>query len=255
MTHKSTSDGKLIPRMRARLRVMRYSPRTEARYVDWVVRYVRFHEMRHPKELGARDVEEFLTFLATVRHVAASTQNQALAALLYLYKEVLRQPLGYVDDIVRAKRPTRVPVVLTRDEVRRVLVVMAGTPQMVAQLLYGSGLRLMEACTLRVKDVDLERREVTVRGGKGSKDRRTMLSAKMEEVLCRQTERVRGSWRSTCAVVEGTSTCRRLMGASPRRRRESWAGSGYSPHRGSMWTSNPANAAGIMCTKRWCSGP
>ena len=191
MTHETTGGGKLIPRMRARLRVMRYSPRTEERYVDWAVRYVRFHDMRHPKELGAREVEEFLTFLATEKHVAASTQNQALAALLYLYKEVLRQPIAYVDDIVRAKRPTRVPVVLTRDEVRRVLAVMAGTPQMVAQLLYGSGLRLMEACTLRVKDVDLERREITVRGGKGNKDRRTMLSAKMEEVLRRQTERVR----------------------------------------------------------------
>ncbi len=183
--------AKLLPRFRARLRALHYSPRTEECYVDWVRRYVRFHRLRHPRELDTPEVEQFLTFLATERRVAASTQSQALAALLFLYKEVLRQPLGWVGDIVRAKQPVRVPVVLTRDEVRRMLSTMDGTSKMVAQLLYGSGLRLMEGCTLRVKDVDLERREVTVRGGKGNRDRRTMLGTQMVEVLRRQIERVR----------------------------------------------------------------
>ena len=183
--------GKLLPRYRARLRALHYSPRTEERYIDWVRRFVRFSGMRHPRELGTPEIERFLTFLATERRVAASTQNQALAALLFLYKEVLRQPLGWVEDIVRARQPVRVPVVLTRAEVRRVLAALEGTPRVIVELLYGSGLRLMEACTLRVKDVDFERREVTVRGGKGNKDRRTMLGATMVPVLQRHLERVK----------------------------------------------------------------
>ncbi len=151
------------------------SPRTEQAYVAWVKRYVRFHGLRHPTQLGESDVAKFLAHLAIDQHVAASTQNQALAAILFLYGEVLARPLGQVGEIVRAKRPMRLPVVLTRDEVRTLLTELAGTHRLIAMVLYGGGLRLMECLTLRVKDVDLEQRIITIRGGKGGRDRRTVL--------------------------------------------------------------------------------
>ena len=185
------SSPRLLEVMKERLALRHASPRTIEAYTDWVRRYVRFHRGQHPRQMGEAEITAFLSSLATERHVAASTQNQALAALLYLYNEVLQRPLTWMDGFARAKQPARVPVVLTRDEVRRVLAVMDGPPRMVAQLLYGSGLRLMEACTLRAKDVDFERREVTVRAGKGNRDRRTMLGAAMVDVLRRHLARVK----------------------------------------------------------------
>jgi integron integrase len=158
------------------IRVRHYSRRTEEAYVGWVKRFVRFHGMRHPRELGAAAVGAFLSYLAVERRVSASTQNQALAALLFLYDQVLGEPLSLVDGVVRSKRPARLPVVLTREEVDRVLNVLSGTPALVTRLSYGSGLRLMEALRIRVKDLDLARGELIVRGGKGGKDRVTMLS-------------------------------------------------------------------------------
>jgi integron integrase len=151
------------------------SLRTEEAYVGWVRRFILASGKRHPRETGAREVEAFLTLLATRDHVAASTQNQALSALLFLYREVLGQELPWMDDIHRAKRPKRLPTVLTRDEVAGLLGQMTGATWLMAALLYGSGLRLMECVRLRVQDVDFERREITVRQGKGGKDRRTML--------------------------------------------------------------------------------
>ena len=188
-----TGDGepyRLLPSCRARLRALHYSVRTEEQYVRWVGRFVRYSGLRHPTVLGAREVEAFLTHLATHDRVAASTQNQALAALLFLYKEVLKQPLEYVHEIVRARQPVRLPVVLSREEARRVLDAMIGTPRLVACLLYGSGLRVTEACSLRVKDVDFDRREITVRGGKGNKDRRTMIAEGVVEAMREQVRRV-----------------------------------------------------------------
>ena len=150
-------DGKpkLLVQVREQIRVRNYSIRTESVYAEWVKRYIRFHHYRHPAEMGGAEIEAFLTHLAVARNVSGSTQNQALAALLFLYKHVLDVQLPWLDDIVRAKKPKHLPVVLTRDEVARVLAEMSAVQWIVASLLYGAGLRLLEALRLRVKDVDL----------------------------------------------------------------------------------------------------
>lgn len=151
---------KLLDQVRDALRSKHYSYRTEQSYVQWVKRYVLFHNKRHPRELGRADVEAFLTHLAVERHVAASTQNQARGALLFLYRHVLHLPLVAPDDIVSAKRPHHLPAVLTWDEVQAVLAHLTGTPHLVATLLYGGGLRLIECLRLRVKDVDIAQRQI-----------------------------------------------------------------------------------------------
>ncbi len=171
---------KLIAQVRQALRLRHYSRRTEEVYVGWVRRFVRFAGSRHPRELGQAEVTRFLSMLAVDRRVSASTQNQALGAIVFLYRDVLQMPVGWLATVVRAKRPTRVPVVLTRDEVRRVLSRMRGTSKLVATLLYGTGLRLFEALQLRVKDVDFATHEITVRGGKGDRDRVTVLPERLE---------------------------------------------------------------------------
>jgi len=162
--------------------------RTEEAYVAWIVRFIRANGRRHPRELGGREVEAFLTALALRDNVAPSTQNQALAALLFLYREVLGQDLPWMEDIRRAKKPRRLPVVLSQEEVASVLGEMSGVHWLMASLLYGSGLRLMECVRLRVKDVDFGRAELTVRGGKGGSDRRTMLPQKLFGPLQGQME-------------------------------------------------------------------
>ena len=181
---------RLLDRVSAAIRVRHYSRRTEKAYKSWIRRFVLFHDKRHPGEMGAEEVTAFLSDLATRRKVAASTQNQALSALVFLYREVLDRDLPWLDDLVRAKRPLRVPTVLSRDEVTAVLARIHGTPWLVASLLYGSGLRLLEALRLRVKDLDLERGEIVVRSGKGDKDRHTLLPASLRRPLAAQFERV-----------------------------------------------------------------
>ncbi|WP_137971345.1 integron integrase [Pseudomonas sp. F(2018)] len=178
-------DGKpkLLTQVRQQIRLRNYSIRTETVYAEWVKRYIRFHQYRHPQEMGAAEVEAFLTHLAVKRNVAGATQNQALAALLFLYKEVLKVELPWLDGIVRAKKPVHLPVVLTREEVSRVLEQLVGVRWIVATLLYGAGLRLLEALRLRVKDVDFARGEILVRDGKGQKDRVTMLPRRLVEPL------------------------------------------------------------------------
>jgi integron integrase len=165
----------LLDQVRDRIRVKHYSIRTETQYVQWIKRFIIFHDKRHPKDMGAPEVEAFLTHLAVVGNVAAATQNQALSAILFLYREVLCINLPWLDGVVRAKTPQRLPVVLTRQEVASVLERMSGVYALLAQLLYGTGMRLMECVRLRVKDVDFERAEIVVRDGKGAKDRVTML--------------------------------------------------------------------------------
>jgi len=157
------------------LRVKHYSIRTEQTYTDWIKRYIYFHDKRHPKDLGARDIEAFLTHLAVVGKVAASTQNLAKSSLLFLYREVLEIDLPWLDNITQAKAPKRLPVVLTVSEVQSVMSHLTGTHSLIASLLYGGGMRLMEAVRLRVKDVDFAQHEILVREGKGFKDRVTML--------------------------------------------------------------------------------
>ena len=171
----TTQSPKLLDQVRERLRLKHYSIRTEHQYVQWARRFILFHHKRHPADMGAVEVEAFLTYLAVEGHVAAATQNQALSALLFLYREVLGVNLPWLENVVRVKRPARLPVVLTRREVAAVLDRMQGTHGLMARLLYGTGMRLMECVRLRVKDVDFERAEILIRDGKGCKDRVTML--------------------------------------------------------------------------------
>ena len=177
---------KLIEQLRAAIRLRHYSIRTETAYVQWVIRFVRFHGMRHPSELAGREVTEFLSHLATEGNVAASTQQQALSALLFLYKTVLEIDLPWLNDLVRPKKPARLPVVLNVDEVQRLLLAMRGTQAFMGQLLYGTGMRLLECLRLRVKDVDFTRREITIRDGKGAKDRVTVLPISLIPALQQQ---------------------------------------------------------------------
>jgi integron integrase len=166
---------RLLDQLRHRIRVKHYSLRTEKVYVDWAKRFILFHGKRHPRDLGAADVEAFLSNLAIARQVSASTQNQAKAALLFLYKEVLGIQLPWLDEIVQARIAQRLPVVLTAREVKALLNELDGTVLLVASLLYGTGMRLLEGLRLRVKDVEFDRREIVVREGKGNKDRVTVL--------------------------------------------------------------------------------
>ena len=182
---------KLLDQLRQAIRVRHYSRRTEEAYVWWVRRYIRFSGLRHPRELGHGDVTRFLSSLAIDRRVAASTQNQALSALVFLYQEVLELPVGWLEALVRAKRPARVPVVLTKEEVRLVLERVRGVSWVVAVLLYGTGMRLLEALQLRVKDVDFLANEITIRGGKGDRDRLTMLPERLKGPLLHHLAAVR----------------------------------------------------------------
>ena len=192
-TEVSGPAGKprLLDQVRQAIRTRHYSPRTEKAYVRWIVRFIVFHAKRHPNEMGSREIQSFLSALATRSKVSASTQNQALCALLFLYKEVLGRELEWLNGVVRAKRPVHLPVVLSRDEADAVLQHLHGTTWLMASLLYGSGLRLLECCRLRVKDVDFRRNEITVREGKGCKDRVTMLPGKLRDPLSAHLERVR----------------------------------------------------------------
>jgi integron integrase len=174
---------KLLDQVREVMRLKHYSIRTERAYCEWVRRFIRYHGKRHPRDMAEPEVTAFLTHLAVEGRVAASTQNQALSALLFLYKEVLKAEIGWLDAVERVTRPARVPVVLTRDEVHKMFAHLHGTPRLMAGLLYGSGLRLMECVRLRVKDVDFGYARVTVRDGKGAKDRVTMLPINMAAPL------------------------------------------------------------------------
>jgi integron integrase len=182
---------KLLDQVRTAIRSRRYSIKTEQAYVDWIKRFVLFHSKRHPETMGAEEVREFLSDLAVRRDVAASTQNQAFSALLFLYREVLKQELPWIDEIQRAKRPAKVPVVFTPEEARAVLSKLHGTRRLMAQLLYGCGLRLMECVRLRVKDVDFGYLQITIHDGKGGRDRVTMLPVSLVEPLRRQVEKRR----------------------------------------------------------------
>jgi integron integrase len=204
----------LLERLRNEVRKKHYSGRTEDAYADWVGRYLRFHLFRGPLEMGKKEVEEFLSHLAVERDVAASTQNQALSALLFLYRDVLGIKLDWLDGVVRAKRPKLLPVVLTRDEVTAILMHLSGTNLIAAMLMYGAGLRLLECLTLRVKDIDFGYRQITVREGKGNKDRVTILPASVEPRLKLHLEDVRIQFEKN--LKEGGS-CVRLPKALVRK--------------------------------------
>jgi integron integrase len=185
------TQPKLLDQVRQHIRKRHYSQSTEETYVQWIRRFILFHEKRHPQTMGAPDIERFLNFLAVEKQVAASTQNQALNAIVFLYRQVLRQEIGSLGALTRAKRPRTLPVVFSKEEVKAILAHLDGTLWLMAFLLYGAGLRLMECLRLRIKDIDFEYRQITVRAGKGDTDRRTMLPSRTVDPLHLQIEKVR----------------------------------------------------------------
>ena len=182
---------KLLDQVRHAVRVRHLSHRTEEAYLSWIKKYIFFHDKQHPIQMGESHVSEFLTHLAVKNRVASSTQNQALSALLFLYRHVLKKDLGWLDNVERAKRPSRLPVVFSRQEVKKVLLHLEGTKWLMVSLLYGSGLRLRECLSLRVKDIDFDYDQITVRQGKGHKDRITMLPSALKGPLKRHLEKVK----------------------------------------------------------------
>ncbi|MCC6319804.1 MAG: integron integrase [Gemmatimonadaceae bacterium] len=191
MTEGTRRPEKLLTTVRRLMRARHLSLRTEQAYLSWIRRFIRYHDLRHPRDMGSADVVRYLTYLANEQRVSRATQAQAMSALLFLYREVLGTAIEDVRQVVRARAPGRLPVVLSRAEVRRILDELSGDVRLVALLLYGAGLRLAESLSLRVKDVDFDRRELTVRRGKGGKDRVTMLPAAARELLRRHLERVK----------------------------------------------------------------
>jgi integron integrase len=192
-----------MDQVRSALRSRHYSIRTERTYVDWIKRFLRFHNVRHPREMGETEINQFLTHLAVERNVGGSTQNQALSALLFLYRTVLDRDLPYVDDIIRARRSRRLPTVLHPEEVRRILAEMRGVSRLVACVLYGTGLRLMECLRLRVQDLDFVLNYIVVRQGKGNKDRRTMIPRSLHEPLQEHLARVSDVHQNDLAAGHG----------------------------------------------------
>jgi len=182
---------KLLDQVRHVIRKKHYSIRTEQAYTDWIKRFILFHDKRHPKDMGEKEISQYISYLAVKRNVAASTQNQALNAIVFLYKRALNRELGDFGSMERAKRPKRLPTVLTKNEADLVLTVMSGKYALMAKLLYGCGLRLMECLRLRVKDIEFEGNQVTVRDGKGHKDRVTMLPIQLKQQLIEHLKRVR----------------------------------------------------------------
>jgi integrase len=227
-TPGSAPAPRLMEQVHAALAARHYSPRTMRAYTGWIRRYIRFHGRRHPREMGEPELTAFLSYLATHRKVGASTQNQALASLLFLYRDVLRVEMPWLHDVVRAKRSQKVPLVLTQDEVRALLAAMDGTPLLVAQLLYGTGMRLLEAMRLRVKDIDFGAGEITVRQGKGDKDRRVPLP-----------ERTRAALREQIAFV------RRQHDGRPRGGRRLRGTAGRHGHEEPRRHSRPGLAVGV----------
>ena len=247
-----TPKPKLLEQMRAALRTRHYSYRTEEAYVGWIRRFIFFHGKRHPNVLGKEEVSAFLTALAVDRHVSASTQNQALAALLFLYREVLDRDLDWLDDLVRAKRGEKLPVVLSRGEVAALLSVMTGLRRLQAALLYGTGLRLLECLRLRVKDLDFERHEIVVREGKGQKDRITLFPTLAAGAVAGAPRAGAGTFMSaTWQRGMGRSGCRTPWQRSTPTRPGSGRGNGYFRRRSARWIRAAGSSGAIIRTSRY----
>src|SRR5215471_5198901 len=187
----TSQKPKLLDQVREAMRTRHYSKRTEQTYVHWIRRFIFFHKKRHPVEMAEPEVNQFLTHLAVREKVSASTQNQALCALLFLYRYVIENPLGQLGEVVRARRPKRLPVVLTREEVRALLNNLKGEQRLIAVLMYGTGMRLMECLRLRIKDIDFGSGLIIIREAKGDKDRRTMLPSRVCASFQRHLSRVK----------------------------------------------------------------
>ena len=194
-TPPTTQKPKLLDQVRQAIRTRHYSSKTEESYVHWIKRFIFFHNKRHPAEMGEKEIAQFLSSLATQSHVSAATQNQALNAILFLYRDVLSKEIGYINGVVRAKRPHRLPVVLTRQEMKSILGILDRSDWLMAVLLYGAGLRLMECLQLRVKDIDFTSNQIVIRAGKGDKDRHTMLPTAAKEPLTQHLNLVKQQHR------------------------------------------------------------
>ena len=244
----------LIQRYQEELQARHYARRTVKTYEQWLRRFLRFHPLRHPREMGSEEVNAFLTHPAVELQVSASTQNQALSALLFLYREVLERDLD-LEGVVPARQKRRLPVVLTVGEVRAVLGYLGGTAALVAQLLYGSGLRLLEALRLRIKNVDLEQRCITVRCGKGDKDRRTVLPSSLVEPLQRHMQAVRGVHQADLAVGWGTVELPHALERKYRNAAREWAWQWLFPQ-GRRWRDPHQRLEGRHhLDPTLCSGP
>ena len=254
-TPASYPKPRLLDRVRDAIRGRHYSRRTAKAYVGWIKRYIFFHAKRHPAEMGAPEVARFLTSLAVDGRVAASTQNQALNALLFLYRVVLEIDLPWLDEIVRARRPESLPTVVTRNEVRRVIECLDGTPRLIVLLLYGAGLRLLECAQLRIKDIDFAANQLIVRSGKGAKDRVTMLPTAAKPACSRRSRLYAGSIAWTSRPAPAGSPCPTRSRESIRTPDASSAGSGCSRRPDTMWIASPASGAAITCTNPSFSAP
>lgn len=222
---------KLLELLRTLMRVRHYSMRTEEAYAYGIKQYIFFHQKRHPTELGADEVTAFLSHLAVQRQVAAATQNQALAAILFLYRQILKQDLPWLENVERAKRPARLPLVLTRDETANVLAHLKEENWLMASLLDGSGLRLRECLRLRVKDIDFDYQQIIVREGKGDKDRHTVLPASTVEPLQRHLRRVKAIHLQDLRPDLGGFTCRKRWRKSIRTHLVNGSGNTFSRRR------------------------
>jgi integron integrase len=246
----SPRPPRLLDRVREALRLRHGSRSTEKSYVGWIRRFILFHGKRHPVEMGAPEVTRFLSFLAIQGKVAASTQNQALSALLFLYRHVLHQDLPWLDDVVRARGPKRLPIVLTRDEVRAVIAELHGTPRLMATLLYGSGLRPFECCRLRVQDVDFGMNQIVVRNGKGAKDRVTLFPAVAKRALTQHLQHAKRQHERDLSRGAGwVELPDALARKYPNAGRE-WPWQWVFPATRFYSTEPQVSAAAITCTRR-----
>lgn len=218
---------KLLDQLREALRARHYSRRTEQTYCSWVKRFIFFHDVRHLEEMAEPEINAFLTHLAVKKKVGASTQNQALSALLFLYRNVIGREVGDLGEVIRARKPKRLPVVMTRDEVKTVLANLTGEKRLMATMMYGAGLRLMECLRLRVQDIDFSRNEILVRDGKGAKDRVTMLPESIKTLLQHHLKKVKGIHERDLAEAVGAYRCRWPLTENTPTHRRSGAGSGF----------------------------
>ena len=246
---------KLLEQLRIHLRTRHYSIRTEQTYIDWARRFILFHGKRHPRDMGAAEVEAFLSYLAVERKVSASTQNQAKAALLYLYKQIIGIDLPWLDEVVQAKTPKRLPVVLTTREVRDLLMQLNGPMWLIASLLYGTGMRLLEALRLRVKDVEFERREIIIREGKGNKDRITVLPENLIVPLQAQLQRAQHIHERDLEAGFGEVYLPHALAVKYPNAGKAWAGNMFfHRRRGPLIRTATAWSAATMCFPSRCNG-
>jgi integrase len=242
---------KLLDQVGKAIRTRHYSPKTEESYVHWIKRFVFFHNKRHPAEMAEKEIAQFLSSLANELHVSASTQNQALNAILFLYREVLHKKIGYINGVVRAKRPHRLPVVLTRQEVKSILGILDPSDWLMAVLLYGAGLRLMECLRLRVKDIEFTSNQIVIRAGKGDKDRHTMLPAAAKDPLTQHLDLINNT--SAIWIAAGAeSLCQTLSIANIPMREKSGDGNGYFQQRATTRIGQQEKNADIICTNPFC---